>query len=447
MKDDGDDSFGSNTVSYFPHKFKDIWDKTKEMFNTDIKTISDINTTFYSGKSKFFKEIEKSCAEQGNEFIKVFKNIRSLVLNIDKLFKDEIKILKSNTTDKIILTRKQVALIFILGFFEIFSLDIKRMQVNISYIFGDILKSDRGVDFSKGRSFLNYLIVIGKWLEEKNPILEERITFLRENKEFDYKKFQAGQKLCDIQILEKGSLFDSTASFCVDFANQFIGGGALSGGCVQEEILFAVEPEAIVSMFLMEVMEDNDAIRIDNLIKYSNYSGYGSTFKYEENAIKDNKQIIRHNIIAIDAVCSFSSGGVERESVERDLVKAFVGFNLVNFNDENVVKLGKTISTGNWGCGAFGGDFELKFLQQWVAATYAGVEKLYYYTFEKKKMKSIIKELEKIKLLNVDELYLRLIEENLERGKVLEIILDSKIVVEKKHEKKKENDEGKCFFC
>ena len=67
-----EDSFGSNIVSYFPHKFKDLWDRTKEIFNTEIKTISDINTTFYEGKSKLFKEIEESYPEEGKEFIKIF---------------------------------------------------------------------------------------------------------------------------------------------------------------------------------------------------------------------------------------------------------------------------------------------------------------------------------------------------------------------------------------
>ena len=132
---------------------------------------------------------------------------------------------------------------------------------------------------------------MGKWLGENNKLLEENVTYIRENKEFNIKDFSHLEKLCDIEIIEKGSLFDSDASFCVDFANKYIGGGVLSGGCVQEEILFVVEPEAIVSIFFMEKMEDNDAIRIDNLIQFSNYSGYGRSFKYEESAIKKGRNV------------------------------------------------------------------------------------------------------------------------------------------------------------
>ena len=170
-------------------------------------------------------------------------------------------------------------------------------------------------------------------------------------------------------------------------------------------------------------MDNNDAIRIDNLIQYSNYSGYGYTFKFEENAIKNNEKLIKHNIIAIDAVCS-SRGGLDEESVERDLIKAFIGFNLVNFEDKEIEKKKKIISTGNWGCGAFGGDFELKFIQQWLAATFAGVEKLYYYTFKRNEMNLAVKNADNIRLIKPYELYLRLTKRELEKRKVLEIIMD-----------------------
>ena len=48
---------------------------------------------------------------------------------------------------------------------------------NIGYLL--IKKHEVAVQF--GRSFLNYLTVIGKWISEKNPILEEQIIFKRNN--------------------------------------------------------------------------------------------------------------------------------------------------------------------------------------------------------------------------------------------------------------------------
>ena len=242
-------SFISDEFSFFPHKFEDTWKTTQALFNTEIKTISDINLTFYKGSSDFFQEIEKSYKEEGIEFLKVYDNIRDLILNIETILKPEINILKTGITDKKILTRKQVAIILILGFFRIFDIGGNKMKVNERYSFNEILNSKRGSSFEKGRCFLNYLTIIGKWLKENNPLLEQNVTYIRENKDFEIKDYDNIQKLCDIEIKEEGSLFESDASFCVDFANMYIGGGALSGGCVQEEILFAVEPEAIVSIF------------------------------------------------------------------------------------------------------------------------------------------------------------------------------------------------------
>ena len=56
----------------------------------------------------------------------------------------------------------------------------------------------------------------------------------------------------------------------------------------------------------------------------------------------------------------------------------------------------KTIATGNWGCGAFKGNHELKFIQQWIAASFAGIEILDYYTFKDKNMVLVEKYYEKI---------------------------------------------------
>ena len=65
------------------------------------------------------------------------------------------------------------------------------------------------------------------------------------------------------------------------------------------------------------------------------------------------------------APCRYSAFWIERE-----MDKAFVGF------------VGaESISTGGWGCGQFGGDPALKFAQQLLAASAAGVERVEYNCF------------------------------------------------------------------
>ena len=48
----------------------------------------------------------------------------------------------------------------------------------------------------------------------------------------------------------------------VDFANENIGGGSLSKGMVQEEIMFATCPELYVSIAICEKMMPNESISI-----------------------------------------------------------------------------------------------------------------------------------------------------------------------------------------
>ena len=46
----------------------------------------------------------------------------------------------------------------------------------------------------------------------------------------------------------------------MDFANSCIGGGVLTGGRVQEEIRFCICPELLVSLLIMDEMDNNEAI-------------------------------------------------------------------------------------------------------------------------------------------------------------------------------------------
>ena len=370
---------------------------SKVNFSKTPKTFNELNEIFFNGKSKFFYKIEKNYPKEGEEFLKIYKNLQELVSNIDNILQKEYPLLKKFTKkNKIEMTRKEAALLFLLSFFK--CLECKSNRFNVYYI----LLSNSGPAFQFGRCYLNYLTIIGKWLEEKNDILNEKLIYIRDNN--DSKEYLDNKEvnLCEINVIEEGSLFDGKASYCIDFANKYIGGGALTGGSVQEEILFAVEPEAIISMLFMEVMDENDAIGIFNTIEYSKSTGYGYSVKFDKSAITDDlKQIKKHRIIAIDAVVSrgffnyiFDKGQIQRDII-RDIHKAYVGFNLINLEEEKDFE--KIISTGNWGCGAFGGNHELKFIQQWISASFAGVKRLDYYTFADIKMKNAAKHYNDIK--------------------------------------------------
>ena len=55
---------------------------------------------------------------------------------------------------------------------------------------------------------------------------------------------------------------DIEAGIHADFANKYIGGGVLRTGCVQEEIMFVVQPEYLVSLLFCERMDNTEAIAI-----------------------------------------------------------------------------------------------------------------------------------------------------------------------------------------
>jgi len=70
-----------------------------------------------------------------------------------------------------------------------------------------------------------------------------------------------------------------------------------------------------------------------------------------------------------------------QDTIFREFGKAYVGF-LPLFDESQACdnRPLRCIATGNWGCGAFGGDVELKFIIQWLAASLNG-RSIKYFTF------------------------------------------------------------------
>ncbi|KAF0912487.1 hypothetical protein E2562_014082 [Oryza meyeriana var. granulata] len=128
--------------------------------------------------------------------------------------------------------------------------------------------------------------------------------------------------LCTFQVFSTGLIEDEEQeALQVDFANRYLGGGALSRGCVQEEIWFMIYPELIVGMLFMVSMEDNEAIEIVGAERFSQYMGYGSAFRFTGDYL-DSKPFDamgrrKTRIVAIDALdyptrLQFESSGLLR---------------------------------------------------------------------------------------------------------------------------------------
>jgi len=209
-------------------------------------------------------------------------------------------------------------------------------------------------------------------------------------------------------VSAKGTIEDSDAELHADFANEYIGGGVLHGGNVQEEILFLFKPECLVTLLFCAKMEDNEAIIITGAERFSSYLGYGISFKfggnYVDNSPRDDDGTIKRQIVAYDAIVSFGShiAQFRPRPFLRDLEKAYCAFFSPNKTDL------PNLATGNWGCGAFGGDKHLKTVQQILAATEAGRDILYF-TFKDAKLEATIQEFLNIleqKQVTVGQLFL-----------------------------------------
>ena len=166
----------------------------------------------------------------------------------------------------------------------------------------------------------------------------------------------------------------------VDFANRFIGGGVLGNGCVQEEIRFMVCPELIVSRLFTEALDDNECMIVTGCEQYSYYNGYGDTFKwsgdYLDETVRDEWGRRLVQLVAIDAVAFRGNNEIQftPELRRRELQKAYCGFHSTCPGTSGSFA---AVATGNWGCGAFGGDVQLKSLLQIMAAAKAKRDVIY----------------------------------------------------------------------
>lgn len=205
----------------------------------------------------------------------------------------------------------------------------------------------------------------------------------------------------------------------MDFANSYLGGGALGQGAVQEEIRFMICPELIASMLFTEQLDDLECLVISGHERYSNYRGYASNFQFSGNHV-DQTEIDTSSeqgykrksyLVAIDALYfRYESPQYSENNIVRELNKAFVGFHSEDESNGCTVQP-VAIATGNWGCGAFGGDPYLKVLIQLMAAAECNRD-IYYFTFGDETLRD-----------NVFEMYSFLKRNNITVGKLFTILI------------------------
>jgi len=251
---------------------------------------------------------------------------------------------------------------------------------------------DSSVSVNRIICFLAYFVFAKKAFETKSNYLEKNVTV--ERIKFDIDKVKKSLSQCDnlfsendinihLKSMEEPEI--ETQSI-VDFANMDFQTGQIIPSATQEEILFSTSPEMFIAMFMCQRIYENEIIVISGAYKLMEYEGYSNSFKFvklNENVL-GNTDKLNENILALDA--TMYDHYLSRNVIQ-DISKFYSACNFCKKKNEN-----PGISTGSWGCGAFGCDRAHKFLQQLICAKSNNV-KLSFSTFGKEKYCNSLKEL------------------------------------------------------
>ncbi|KAG7334033.1 hypothetical protein KOW79_002440 [Hemibagrus wyckioides] len=306
-------------------------------------------------------------------------NMVKLALNAPKICTQPIPLLKQNMNQSLTMSQEQIACLLANAFFCTFPRRNSRKSEYYNYPEINFYRLFEGSAHQKIEKLRTLLCYFRRVTTEKPTGL---VTFTRQSLNSFPKWESLATRLTRLHISCEGTIEDQGYGMLqVDFANRMVGGGVTGLGLVQEEIRFLINPELIVSRLFTEALEHNECLIITGTEQYSKYSGYADSYKWNANhkdeTPRDEWQRRCTEIVAVDALkYRHYMEQFHPEKFTRELNKAYCGFVRHGVDTQNL----SAIATGNWGCGAFGGDTRLKALLQLMAAAEAGRD-VAYFTF------------------------------------------------------------------
>ncbi|XP_024526394.1 probable poly(ADP-ribose) glycohydrolase 2 isoform X2 [Selaginella moellendorffii] len=293
----------------------------------------------------------------------------------------QLRALPAGQSGMVLLSQELVASILACGFFCLYpsaernKLDLP--DLNFYKLFMALVDENREESAKhKIICLLHYFQIVCESVPQGMISYERKVLSLEQEMEDPLSFWSSSSRpLCQILVMEDGTIEGSdTPVLEVDFANRVLGGGVLGAGCLQEEIRCVINPELIAGRLFLPAMQDNEAIEIVGTQCYNRYEGYASSFrfagKFFDNKARDAWGRKETHIVAIDALPFPGEAQFDAALMLRELNKAYCGF-LVHQSIQcgGSSESARGVATGNWGCGVFGGDHEVKSMLQWLAAS------------------------------------------------------------------------------
>ncbi|KAK1791704.1 hypothetical protein P4O66_013683 [Electrophorus voltai] len=371
-------------------RVKSRWELIRSALKSGCKSSLDIRDAILSyniahAKRWDFTALNVLCTEglEHSEVQYLFDSILpemvKLALNAPTICTQPIPLLKMSMNQSLTMSQKQIACLLANAFFCTFPRRNSRKSEYSNYPEINFFRLFEGSSPRKIEKLKTLLCYFRRVTTSEPTGL---VTFTRQSLSNFPKWESSTTQLTRLHITCVGTIEDQGYGMLqVDFANKMVGGGVTGLGLVQEEIRFLINPELIVSRLFTEVLDDNECLIITGTEQYSKYSGYAESYRWKDNhkddTPRDDWQRRCTEIVALDALkYRHFMEQFHPDKIKRELNKAYCGFVRPGVDTQNL----SGIATGNWGCGAFGGDTRLKALLQIMAAAEAGRD-VAYFTF------------------------------------------------------------------
>ncbi|EMD44161.1 poly(ADP-ribose) glycohydrolase [Entamoeba histolytica HM-3:IMSS] len=336
---------------------------------SNLSNISEL-TRLYSFTSPASLSLLQSLPpiESSHFFRDTIPIIASLAAIHPKLFPTPL-ILPTTPNSILRLNRLQVASLFALSFLGLFRLPLKFQDAKQ---FPRCLSIVDKVSATKLRCYMAYFSTIGIAIINKDPILQEQITYQRvygESPQWSNIPIPVSANVTIVDgLIEK----ENRNVLKAVFSSKAVGGNVLEDGCSQEEIMFIKCPECMVALLIAPVLNANESFRIYNVLQYSEVTGYATEISFKGNVASLQ---LKHDFVIFDAlICVDKKLQYTQYGIDRELNKVFSAIKKTD-DDCDVMQ---PFATGKWGCGSMLGDSRLKFIIQLLASSLTGREMRYH---------------------------------------------------------------------